>query len=148
MKYATATDGKAARAYGRSLPISFKKSIEISNFIRGNKLATARQKLERVMKMKQAVPYRRYAKGGTGHKRNIGPGRYPIKTCAEFIRLLKSAEANAQQKGLDASKLYISAIVPKKAAGQWHYGRKRRRKMKVTHVEIIAQEKTEERKND
>ncbi len=140
MKYAFEANEKAARAYGRSLPISMKKSIEICNFIRGKSLLKARTLLQRVVDKKEAVPYKRFERGGTGHKKGIGPGRYPGKTAIAFIKLLRSAEANAQQKGMEASQLYIHTIAAQKAANSWHYGRKRRRKMKLTHIQIAVRE--------
>ncbi len=145
MKYAF-NDEKAAKAYGRSLPISMKKSIEICNFIRGKSLARARMMLQRVTEMKQAVPYRRFQKGGTGHKKGIGPGRYPVKTAEAFLKLLRSAEANAQQKGMSPERLYIDSIAAQKAATNWHYGRKRRRKMKAAHIQIAVREMENKRK--
>ncbi len=151
MKYSAPSGGKAGSAYGRALPISLKKAIEVSNFIRGNRLGAARKKLENVIEQREPVPYRRFAKGGTGHRKGIGPGRYPVSTCREMLKILKAAEANAQQNGLDASKLYVSSIVPKKAPTTWHYGRKRRRKMKLAHLELTVmemEEKKGESKND
>ena len=60
----------------------------------------------------------------------------------EFIKLIESAEANAQFKGLNTSKLVISHISANKASKAWHYGRKSRRKMKRTNVEVIVEENT------
>lgn len=141
MKYATAYDGKVmARALGVSLPISTKKTVELCSFIRGRELSKVVRLLEGVLDEKVAIPFRKYAKGGTGHKPGIGPGRYPKNACVEVIKLLRQAEANAKNKGLDASRLAVSNILAKKAAQSWHYGRQRRRRMKSTHVEVVVSE--------
>lgn len=128
-----------AKALGRALPISTKQSIEIANFVRGKKLKNALSALQQVAGKKQAIPYTRFQKGGTGHRKKMGPGRYPVKACSAFISLLQNAEANAQNKGMDVSSLFIKKIVANKAAKAQHFGR-RRTKMKRTHLEIVLQE--------
>jgi len=130
---------KTARAVIMSAGISLKHSIEICNFIRKNKISKARDMLEDVIKEKRAVPFKRFC-NGAGHKKGIGPGKYPKKASAEFIKLFNIVEANAQNKGLSTSDLTIEHIRANKAPGQMHYGRKRRRKMKRTHVEIYVKE--------
>lgn len=142
MKYATAYDEKTmAKAMGVALHISTKKTVELCTFIRGRELAKAVRLLEGVIKEDIAIPFRKYAKGGTGHKPGgIGPGRYPKNACTEVIKLLKQAEANARVKGLDASRLVVSSVLAKKAAHAWHFGRQRRRRMKSTHVEVMVTE--------
>src|SRR3989338_8439858 len=100
MKYATPYDGKSmARSAGIALKISTKKTVELCNFVRGRRLSDAVRLLNDVVAERTAIPFRRYAKGGTGHKPGIGPGRYPKNACIEVIKLLKQAEANARNKG-------------------------------------------------
>lgn len=141
MKYATAYDEKKmARAHGIALPISMKKAVELCSFIRGKGLQKAISLLEGVLEERVAIPFRRYAKGGTGHKPGIGPGRYPKKACIEVIKLLKQTQANAKNKGMDATNLVVSSILAKKGAQSWHFGRQRRRRMKRTHVEVTVME--------
>jgi len=135
----------AARAIGSALPISIKKAVEVCNVLRNMRLEKAKRYLERVVEGTQAVPYRR-SKMDLGHKRGIGPGRYPKKTAAMLIRLLNSVEANAQFKGLSTADLVISHISPNRASCPWHFGRQRRTKMKRTHVEIVVEEKKSEKK--
>ncbi|MBI4159411.1 50S ribosomal protein L22 [Candidatus Woesearchaeota archaeon] len=130
---------------GINLPISRKKSVEVCNLLRNKTTKTAKIILKRVMKLEQAVPYKRYNQD-TPHKVGIGPGKYPVKTSQEFLRLIESAEANAQHKGL-SSNLVIDHISAHKAPLQWHYGRKRRQKQKGAHVKLIVKELKEE-KND
>jgi len=134
-----------ARAVGVLLPVSFKKSVEICNYIRKRNLQKAKQLLIDVKDFKRAIPYRRYNMN-VPHKRGTGPGRYPIKTCDEFLGLLESVEANAQSKGLSTANLVISHIMVHKAGNVYHYGRSRGTKMKRSHIEVIVQEAKEDSK--
>lgn len=127
-----------ARVIGRALPISTKQCIEICNFIRYKDLGKVKDTLNKITEKKVAVPFKRFR--GIGHKRKIGPGRFPIKASKEILKLSESVEANAQFKGLDTSSLFIKHIKADKASKTWHYGRKRR-KMKRTTVEIIVEER-------
>jgi len=129
-----------ARAMGVALPISFKQSVEICNFIKNRKVGMAKKMLQEVVEKKRAVPFKRFD-FDLGHKKKIGPGRYPESASREFIRLIDSAEANAQFKGLNTSNLVISHVCAHKASKAWHYGRKSRRKMKRTNVEIFVEER-------
>lgn len=136
---------KTVKAYGRSLPISTRQSIEICSYIRGKNINKAISSLKRVIEMKEAVPFTRFNKD-MGHKPGIGPGRYPQKSTEEIIRLLESAKANAQAKNLDVENLIISSIIANKASSPWRAGRQKRRKAKRTHIEIIIEEKADLKK--
>ncbi len=129
-----------ARAVGMALPISFKQSVEICNFIENRKVSDVKKILQAVIDKKEAVPFKRY-NWDLGHKKGIGPGRYPEKASMQLIQLIESAESNAQFKGLNTSSLVISHISAHKAGKAWHYGRQSRRQMKRTNVEIIVEEK-------
>jgi len=135
-----------ARAVGVALPISFKQSVEICHFIRNRNVESAKKVLQSVIDKKAAVPFRRY-NTDLGHKKKIGPGSYPENASKEFIRLIESAEANAQFKGLSTSNLVIAHISAHKAGKAWHYGRKSRRQMKRTHVELVVEEKAKKNEN-
>jgi len=130
-----------ARAIGMALPISFKQSVEICRFIKNKNVNDAKKLLQNVVGKKLAVPFKRY-NWDLGHKKKIGPARYPEKASKEFIKLIENVEANAQFKGLNTSYLVISHVSSHKAGKAWHSGRKSRRRMKRTNVEIIVEEKT------
>jgi large subunit ribosomal protein L22 len=149
MKYSIKTYDKdhMARAIGIALPISFKQSVEICNFIRKKSVVSAKKQLGEVLEKKRAIPFRRF-NFDLGHKKKIGPGRYPESASKEFIRLIESVEANAQFKGINTSNLIISHASANKAAKAWHYGRQSRRRMKRTNVEILVEEKKAERKEE
>jgi large subunit ribosomal protein L22 len=132
-----------ARAKGDSLPVSTKQSCEICTFIRGRKLSTAKRMLSDVIAMKRAVPFKRF-NDNVGHRKGgVGPGRYPIKASAEILKVVEACEANAQFKGLDTASLSIVHANANFASRPWHYGRQSRRKMKRTHIEIVAAESKE-----
>ncbi|MDP6648073.1 MAG: 50S ribosomal protein L22 [Candidatus Woesearchaeota archaeon] len=130
-----------ARSVGIALPVSFKQSIQICNFIKNRNVSDAKKLLNMVVERKTAIPFTRF-NSDMGHKKKIGPGRYPEKTSREFIKLIEDVEANAQFKGLNTSNLIIAHISANKAGKAWHYGRQSRRKMKRTNIEIFVEEKS------
>lgn len=146
MKYSFKNYNKEnmVRAIGISLPISFKQSIEICNFIRYKDLGNAKKVLSKVENKEEAIPFKRFNRD-LGHKTKIGPGRYPLKASLEISKLLESAEANAQFKGLNTANLFIKQICANKGGKVWHYGRKIRREAKRTNIEVVLEEKPQEK---
>lgn len=131
-----------AKAISKDLRISTKHSIEICNFIRYKNLLKAEETLRRVIRQDSAIPYKRFNRD-LGHKPGMAAGRYPIKACTEILTLLKSVQANAENKGLNTKSLYISKLIANQGSGQYHSGRKRRVQMKRTNIEIeVAEKKT------
>mgnify|MGYP003966860597 FL=1 len=144
-KVETTADKKEHFATAKSinLPISTKQSVEISNFIRRKETSKAKMLLNEVLEHKRAVPFKRYNRD-TGHKPgNIASGRYPEKAIQNFLILINSVEANAEDKGLDSKNLIITEMKADQGPQQWHQGRMRRRKMKNTHLSIKVMEKEE-----
>ncbi len=132
---------RMARGLGRSLPISTKQAIVVCDYMRNKKLSRIKSEFDEVIKLKRAIPFNKFNMD-TGHKKGMGPGKYPKKTCENILNLIKSIEANAQFKGLNSNNLFITFCCANKAAGQWHYGRHRGRVMKKTHVEMVVEEKS------
>src|SRR5437879_1758105 len=66
-----------ARAYGRELPLAWKKSVELARQLRGKTVDQAREYLEKVIALKQPVPMKKY-KRWVAHKAGPGPARYPV----------------------------------------------------------------------
>ncbi|HLD00434.1 MAG TPA: 50S ribosomal protein L22 [Candidatus Nanoarchaeia archaeon] len=125
-----------ASAKALNLSIATKTSIEICNHIRYKNTAFAKKFLEEVLSFKKAVPFKRFVRD-LGHKKGISSGRYPVKAAAEFLRLIKSAESNAQAKGLETVNLKIVQLLANRASipitgGRHRYGTKR------THLEITV----------
>lgn len=149
LKYAFSDYNKElmARAVGRDLSISKKQSVEICKWIRQKPLIRAKKMLEEVIAMKTAVPYTRF-NWNVGHRPGMGPGRYPITACAQILAILKSAEANAQAKGLNTGNLVIVHCNAQKAPSPLHYGRQRGTHMKRTHIEMVLQEKAQVQKTE
>jgi len=135
-----------ARAISKDVEISTKTSLEIAAFIRGKSTKKAKQILERVLTMKQAIPYKRFT-DGVGHRKGAGiaQGRFPQKASEQFIKIINQVEANAQAKGL-SDDLKIVHLVVNKSSNTFHQGRQRRRKFKRTHLEIAVQEMAKEQK--
>ena len=114
-----------ASAKALNLPISTKHSIEISRHLRYKTTAFAIRFLEDVVVQKQAVPFKRF-KRDVGHKAGMSAGRYPQKAALDFLKLVKSVEANAQVKGLNTSSLKIIKLIANKASVPLTGGRHRR----------------------
>jgi large subunit ribosomal protein L22 len=134
------------RASLREKTISHKHAREIAVKIKGMSIETARDYLQDVIRLKRAVPFRRY-NNEVGHKSDTGvmAGRYPQKAATEFVKLIDNLESNAEYRGMDLDRLKIvNATV--------HKGRKIERftpramgraspKVDIlTHVELVAQE--------
>lgn len=98
-----------AVAYGKSLPVSLKKSMYLCRFIKNKKIDAAIHDLEKVMKMKTPVPF----KGEIPHRKGkIMSGRYPVKTAGYFINVLKGLKGNALVNGLELEETRISTASP------------------------------------
>jgi large subunit ribosomal protein L22 len=127
-----------ATAKALNIPISTKNSVEISKFLRYKTVEFAKRYLEEVVQLKKAVPFKSHVRD-LGHKRGIGAGRYPQKAAKEFLKLVKSVEANAQFKGLNTSSLKIVKLLANQAGIPLTGGR-HRRGTKRTHLEIEVME--------
>lgn len=139
---------KTAKASAREIKVSHKAAREVSKAIKGMMLTNAKEYLHQVILKKKAIPYTRYIKK-LGHKGGLPKffvGRYPIKTAQHVLKLLQSAEANAENKGLDTEKLQIihaaayQGIKLKRFTPRAH-GRASPKYNTTTHLEIILQEK-------
>ncbi len=138
---------KAVKASGRELRISHKHAREVCKTIRGMRLNKAKRYLEQVIAKKQPVPFKRYTKK-LGHRHGMQKamvGKYPIKAAAEILRVLQSAEGNAEFKGLDTERLRIihASAYPgmkiKRAIPRAH-GHATPKNKTLTHIEIGLQE--------
>ena len=133
-------DKMEAIANGKNLGISTKTSVEVCRFVRGKTTENAKKMLQRVIDKKQAVPYKRYLKEIPHRKGNIATGRYPFKVSKTILELIKTAEANALNKGMSKN-LVIAHISAHKGEAQSRYGRKMGKKAKRTHIKIMVKEK-------
>lgn len=144
MGYTTEFDGKKmSRAFGKELPISPKKSEEVCKAIRGMHIDDAKRFLEEVIARKKAVPFKRHKKF-IGHKKGIGPGAYPIKVAREFLRLLESAQSNADDSGLDSENMRIHTISASRGQPDKYYKPRARGRSSAwfherTNVEVVLE---------
>ncbi|MEK6809486.1 MAG: 50S ribosomal protein L22 [Nanoarchaeota archaeon] len=131
--------GHIAAAKALNLPVSTKHCIEICSALRFKDVSYAKKYLEEVAQLKRAVPFKRFVMN-IGHKKGMSTGRFPTKAALEILKLLKSVEANAQFKGLNASSLKITKFVANRAPIPFGGGRHRTR-TKRTHVEVEVKER-------
>lgn len=135
------TEENNASARGFDIAISTKASIEVASFIRGKDLSKAVALMEGVIVKKVAVPYKKFNRD-VGHKKGrIAAGRYPINVAKEVLRLLLSAEKNAENKGLDTKALFVKSVIANRGTNTVKSSRFRGRQAKRTHLEIILEEK-------
>jgi len=127
MKYALTPPAKekTARASASALRISRKNACAVCSSISGRQLPKARAMVE----------------GLVSKERDIG-GKYYTNASKEILDLLKSAQSNAENRGLDTERLIVNAS----AHQGFGFFRPRRFKMKrqkrkVTNIQIVLQEK-------
>ena len=141
-------DEHTATVKGMNLTISRKFAVEVARFIRGKELSAAKKMLEGVVHQTLAVPFHRY-NFDLGHKRGAkGPGRYPKKAARALLQLLCSAEANAENKGLDTASLYVARALVHKGNTVSKPGRHRGRRGKRTHVELVLAEREKRKEKE
>jgi len=100
---------KTVKVSARELRVSHKHAREVCKAIKGMMLTQAKQYLSDVIAKKQAVPYTQFRKKA-GHRHGLVKayaGRYPVKVSKKILKLLQSAEANSEYKGLDTERLRI-----------------------------------------
>ncbi|MFH1431765.1 MAG: 50S ribosomal protein L22 [archaeon] len=145
--YPVKTDPKKnAKVCARNQRISKKHSVEIGRFIKGMKLEKAKRYLKEVLQKKKALPYTKHH-DSLGHKKGMGPGRYPLLAAEKYIELLNSLEKNAEYIGLDTKSIIISNAYATKGSAYYRPRRSRFRgqQVKSTNISLIAEEG---RKND
>ncbi len=121
---------------GLNLGISKKHSMAICNFIRGKNPEDMIPILERVVKLKVAIPM----KGEIPHRKGkMMSGRYPVNASKVFIGLLKTLNGNCSVNGIDNP--VITLAVPNDASRPFKRGGSMR--FKRTNVYLEAREKVE-----
>jgi large subunit ribosomal protein L22 len=127
------------RAVGRNLSVSPKQGTEICKYVRGRSLNQAKMLLQQSIDMKRAVPFTRFV-NGLGHKSGMSAGRYHPKACSLILGVIKSAEANAKNKGYNASDLKVVHIAMQIGPKNNHQGRQKRSIVKNSHIEVVLRE--------
>jgi len=136
-----------ARAFARRVRISNKEAYEAANAIRGKKLLRAKQFLSNVIEKKEAIPYKRYNKK-IPHRSGIGPGRYPLNTSQQMLKVLNEVEANAEARGLNTELLEIQHIAVHKGRPISGGFKGSQQNSPITHIEVVVREVGEEKKKE
>jgi len=141
---------KSCKAKGSNLRVHFKNTRETASAIRHLPLRRAQRYLKNVVSKKEIVPFRRY-NGGVGRKGQAkafhhSQGRWPKKSAEFLLQLLRSAESNADFKGLDADRLVVEHIhvnrAPKARRRTYRaHGRINPYMSSPCHIELILAEK-------
>lgn len=148
LKYSLALkdESKIAKAIGRDLNISFKDAVVICEKIRGMQVEKAKNLLEDVIKLKRAIPYRRFNKG-IGHRKGLRRkekiAKYPKKASGEILKILKNLETNSEYKGLNSENLKIIHMQAQKGVVRKRRKPKGRYKLwrtEYVNVQVIAKE--------
>lgn len=123
-----------------NIPISTKHSAAICKFIKNKKIENAISDLESVLNLKRAVPM----KGEIPHRKGkkMMSGRFPKKASENFIRLLKSLNANSNYNGL-VNPVIVEAVAN---IGVRPFGRFGAVRKKRTHIKIVAKDIGENKK--
>lgn len=116
---------KSAKAYGRALRISTKDSAILCNAVSGKQLDRGKKILEDLI----------------SEKRDLA-GKYYTNVSGELLNIIKSAESNAENKGLDTDRLFIHASAHK----GFSFWRPRAFKMrgqhrKVTNLQVVLEQR-------
>ena len=125
-KYAFSPDLKTSvRVYGRGLNVSYKTSQILCKKITGMNLEKAKALLANLVSQKHSLD-----------------GRYYTKTSKELLSLLKSAESNAEAKGLDTGRMNVHAS----SHQGFTFMRPRRLKMgrtrkKIANIQVVLMER-------
>ena len=105
---------KSVKTKIAGLKCHFKNTFETANAIQGMPLRGAQQYYRQVLAKTRCVPFRRYNRGtgrtGQGKEWGVTKGRWPRKSVAAIMELLRNAEVNALNKGLDPKKLVIKHV--------------------------------------
>lgn len=148
--YVPKTPEKAVKVCGKDLNISFKASVNVARAIKGMKIEDAMKYLDDVIAFKDFIPYVKFYKGA-GHRSPIGgkegQGKYPVKICKEVLKLLRSAERNAEHKPeIDTKNLIITHIQALQGPTRRKLkptGRRAIWTTKSTHIQIVLEEMKE-----
>merc|ERR1712039_234289 len=109
-----AVKGKAVKAAGTDVRVSFKNTWNTANAIKGMALKTAKKYLEQCLERQRCIPQRKFcgSTGRTGQAKEFGvtKGRWPTKSINVVLGLVKNMLANANARQLDSDNLNIEHV--------------------------------------
>lgn len=145
MGYSQKSDPETtSRALGKEIGVSPKHCREVCKMLKGRKVEDAKKYLQGVIELKTPVPYTRF-KMFLNPKPKVGPARYPKKAAKAILRVLESAQSNAEYKGLDADNMKVKIAAAhrgtiEKAYMQRAQGRNTAWNEQTTNIEIVLEE--------
>ena len=138
---------RTALASGRNIRVSPKQCREVCKTIKGLMVDKAIELLESVIEEKTWIPYRRHNKKRGHHSgmKTWAAGGHPVRASQEILKVLKNAESNADNKGLDIDRLRIMHAATHRGRTYKQYmerafGRNSPYNEYTSHVEIIVEE--------
>jgi len=143
-----------SKSRGSHLRVHFKHCREIAHHLKGMDATKAVKFCQDVKDFKDIVPFTKYT-GGIGRKAMAkkyktpgNTGRWPVKAAGVVKDLVSNAIANAESKGMDVEKLYIShaqcnRAPPGRRRTYRAHGRIGKYASQPAHVEFILSEKSE-----
>lgn len=149
MRYSLNPDPeKTARALLRDAPVKPKHAVNVCRAIKGKAVESAKVFLKAVVAGEQAVPFLRH-KRNVNHRTGMGPGLYPRDASKAILALVESAASNAEYKGLDPEKMFISHVAAHRAKPipgtmQRAQGRATPWNTSTSHIEIVLAEREPE----
>lgn len=145
MGYSIQTDPeKTSKAIGKEVGVSPKNCREVCKMLVGMKVEDAKAYLKDVADLKTPVPYTRF-KMMIGPKPGVGPGRYPKNAAQAILRVVESAQSNAEYKGLEADGMRVKVAAAHRGRVQKGYmpraqGRSTPWNEQTTNIEIVLEE--------
>jgi len=143
--YTQKTDPETtSRAIGLEYSVSPKHAREVCKMLKGMKVEDAKKYLKGVIEVKTPVPYRRFNMC-VRMKRGVGPGRYPTKAAKAILKVLESAQSNAEYKGLESDNMRVRLAAAHRGRIEKAYmpraqGRSTPWNEQTTNIEIILEE--------
>lgn len=133
-----------SRAIGKELSVSPKHCREVCKMLKGMKVEDAKKYLKGVIALETPVKYTRF-KMFLSPKPKVGPGRYPKKAAQAILRVIESAQSNAEYKGLEADSMRVKVAAAHRGRIQKSYmpraqGRSTPWNEQTTNIEIVLEE--------
>jgi large subunit ribosomal protein L22 len=135
---------KTSKALGIEIGVSPKHCQEVCKMLKGMKVDDAKKYLKEVVDIKTPVTYTRF-KMCVRHKHKIGPGRYPKNAAKAILKVLESAQSNAEYKGLEADNMRVKIAAAHRGRIQKSFmpraqGRSTPWNDQTTNIEVILEE--------
>ena len=95
-----------ASVYGSNLQMGYKVGADICSMIRNRNIDEGIKRVEEVIAFKRAVMTNK-RESAHRHGKGMMAGKFPVKACGDFIRMLKNLRSNAIYHELELEKCVI-----------------------------------------